>query len=422
MPLRASISTQSASAFKFPDSIDYVFTDPPFGANINYSEMSFIWESALKCHTNTTEEAIESKSQCKSLADYQDRLCQCLSSAYISLKPGRWASIEFHSSSNAVWNSVLEALNKAGFVISDARIFDKGHYSIMQYSASAATDKDLVITCYKPSANFLDLFERDKGTPKGAREFLEQHIEMLPVAPTTNSGQLESLAERTLSVLYDRMIAYHLAHGARIPLSASEFRVLLEDLCYERDGMYFLPSQVVRFDALKSRGIDVEQPPLFVRDEKSAVLWVRSELERQPQTLGELAPKFMQASQDWGHHEVMPELRDLLQQYFIREDDEHWVVPDPDNEKHLEEIRKKSMLREFQEYTKRTGQLKTFRTEAVLAGFAHCWETKQYDVIVGVCEKIPAKVLQEIQDLVMYYDIAKERAPTKIVQFEFKWE
>jgi hypothetical protein len=118
----------------------------------------------------------------------------------------------------------------------------------------------------------------------------------------------------------------------------------------------------------------------------------------------------------------MPELKDLLHQYFIREDDENWVVPDPDNEKHLEEVRRNAMLREFQEYVRRTGQLKLFRTEAVLAGFLHCWETNQYDVIVGVCEKIAPKIFQEIQDLVMYYDIAKEHAPQKISQFEFKWE
>lgn len=39
-------------------SVDYVFTDPPFGGNINYSEMNFLWESWLRQHTDTQEEAI----------------------------------------------------------------------------------------------------------------------------------------------------------------------------------------------------------------------------------------------------------------------------------------------------------------------------------------------------------------------------
>jgi DNA modification methylase len=415
--------TASASAQLFEESsVDYIFTDPPFGGNLNYSELSFLWEAWLRVLTNNKEEAITNAVQKKGLVEYQSLMTECFRRCFELLKPGRWMTVEFHNSANSVWNSIQEALERVGFIVADVRVLDKGQYSFKQVTTTGATKKDLVVSCYKPTSQFVEQFEKDKGTPKGVREFIEQHLEMLPVAPTTSTGSLESLAERTLGVLFDRMIAYHLVRGARIPLSASEFRVLLDDLCYERDSMYFLPGQVVRYDALKSRGIEVEQLSIFVRDEKSAVQWVRNALDQSPQTLGELTPKFMQASQDWGTHEVMPELKDLLHQYFIREDDENWVVPDPDNEKHLEEVRRNAMLREFQEYVRRTGQLKLFRTEAVLAGFLHCWETNQYDVIVGVCEKIAPKIFQEIQDLVMYYDIAKEHAPQKISQFEFKWE
>jgi len=418
---RAFVSTASASSSD-DWQVDFIFTDPPFGGNLNYSELSFLWEAFHAVSTENKPEAVANSVQGKGVFEYQQLMQQCFGAFYTKLKAGHWMTVEFHNSANSIWNAIQESLERVGFVVADVRVLDKQSYTHKQVTTSGATKQDLVISCYKPTARFVQQFEKDKGTPEGVREFTEQHLEMLPVAPTTRTGSLESLAERTLGVLFDRMIAYHLVRGARIPLSASEFRVLLEDLCYERDGMYFLPSQVVRYDALKSRGIEVEQLSIFVRDEKSAVQWVRNELEQQPHTLGELTPKFMQASQDWGQHEVMPELRDLLQQYFIREDDESWVVPDPDNEKHLEEVRRKAMLREFQEYVRRTGQLKLFRTEALLAGFAHCWDSKQYDVIVGVCEKIPPKVLQEIQDLVMFYDIAKERAPEKITQFEFKWE
>ncbi len=43
------INTGSLSSLpNVPDnSIDYIFTDPPFGDNLNYSELSFIWESWL---------------------------------------------------------------------------------------------------------------------------------------------------------------------------------------------------------------------------------------------------------------------------------------------------------------------------------------------------------------------------------------
>lgn len=53
------------------NSIDYIFVDPPFGANIMYSELSSIWENWLKVKTDNKEEAIINKTQSKSLFEYQ---------------------------------------------------------------------------------------------------------------------------------------------------------------------------------------------------------------------------------------------------------------------------------------------------------------------------------------------------------------
>ena len=47
------------------NSIDYIFTDPPFGSNISYSELNFIQESWLKVKTNNQEEAIVNDSLSK---------------------------------------------------------------------------------------------------------------------------------------------------------------------------------------------------------------------------------------------------------------------------------------------------------------------------------------------------------------------
>ena len=40
------------------NSIDYIFTDPPFGGNLNYSELNFLWEAWLKVCTADKSEAI----------------------------------------------------------------------------------------------------------------------------------------------------------------------------------------------------------------------------------------------------------------------------------------------------------------------------------------------------------------------------
>lgn len=418
---RIFTASTSDNAVLPPSSLDYAFTDPPFGGNLMYSELNFVLESWLRVRTNNADEAITNETQKKRLAEYQEIMTRCFFQYFRALKPGRWLTVEFHNSQNAVWNAIQEGLQRAGFVVADVRIIDKQQGTFKQVTTSGAVKQDLIISCYKPRRDFEERFQRLQGQPEGVTEFVRQHLDMLPVVPVNKAGRLEPVAERTRFVLFDRMVAYHLQQGARIPSSAAEFYKLLEEQFLERDEMYFLPDQAARYDALKARGLETEQFSLFVRDEKSAVQWVRARLTEKPQTLGDLTPAFMQELREWPAHEPRPELRDRLREYFI-EDGGIWRVPDPDNELDLEALRKAALLKLFREYTAVKGPLKTFRTEAVVEGFRYCWETKQYGIVVQVCEKIPAKVLQEVHDLVQFYDIAKDLAPQRVEQLEFTWE
>ena len=105
--------------------IDYIFTDPPFGANLNYSELSFIWEAWLKVITNNETEAIVNNVQGKGLVEYQSLMTQCFKEYYRVLKPNRWMTVEFSNSKNSVWNAIQESLIRAGFIIADVRVLDK---------------------------------------------------------------------------------------------------------------------------------------------------------------------------------------------------------------------------------------------------------------------------------------------------------
>ena len=74
------VSTGSSSSLLIDNnSIDYIFTDPPFGSNLNYSELSFIWESWLKVKTNNSEEAIINRTQNKTIKEYQTLMTSCFS-------------------------------------------------------------------------------------------------------------------------------------------------------------------------------------------------------------------------------------------------------------------------------------------------------------------------------------------------------
>jgi hypothetical protein len=411
---QVAIATQSATVSPpRENSIDYIFTDPPFGENIYYADLNYLVESWHRVWTQSEPEAIIDQAKEKTLHDYQTLMREAFVRFYRWLKPGRWITVVFHNSHNAVWNAIQEALLSAGFMVADVRTLDKQSKSYRQVTASSAAKQDLVISAYKPRTGFEDRFREQEGSSEGAWDFVRQHLDQLPVV-VEQDGVLEVVAERQAYLLYDRMVAYHIQHGFTVPMGASEFYAGLKQRFPERDGMYFLPQQVAEYDRRRMEASRVEQLPLFVIDEKSAIQWLRRELDPESgggsQTYQEIQPKFLRELHQ-ARHEDLPELGEMLAQNFLQDAaTDRWYLPDPGRQEDLEKLRERSLLREFQAYAQGKGALKVFRTEAVRAGFKHAWQARDYGLIVRVAERLPASVLQEDAALLMYYDNALLRA------------
>lgn len=391
------------------DSIDYIFTDPPFGGNLMYSELNFLWEAWLRVFTNNRSEAVVNKVQRKGLPEYQALMERCFAENYRILKPGRWMTVEFHNSQNKVWMAIQQALTRAGFIIADVRTLDKKQGTFNQVSSSNQSVKqDLIISAYKPNGGLEERFKLTAGTAEGVWDFIRQHLRHLPVAPEKD-GELEYVVERQKHLLYDRMVAFHVQRGIIVPISSGDFYLGLYQRFPERDGMYFLPDQVPLYEQKRLAASRVEQVSLFVHDEKSAIRWLRIQLSDHPQTYQEIQPKFMIESRNTDRHEAMPELADLLEQNFLKDEEGRWYVPDPNREADLEKLREKALLREFETYKTTKGRLKVFRTEAVRAGFKKCWSERDYDMIIEIGDRLPPEILQEDDVLLMYYDNAQTR-------------
>ena len=140
------------------NSIDYMFIDPPFGANIMYSELSSIWESYIKVATNNKEEAIINPYQRKDLFDYQTLMNKSLLEFYRILKPGKWLTMEFSNTSASVWNSIQNALQGVGFIVVNVAALDKKQGSFKAVTSPTAVKQDLIITCFKPTSELTSKF------------------------------------------------------------------------------------------------------------------------------------------------------------------------------------------------------------------------------------------------------------------------
>ncbi len=409
----AAVGTFSSNDLREIEStcLDYVFVDPPFGRNLMYSELNFLWEAWLSVLTNNRPEAVINKVQRKGLLEYQRLMEDCFREFYRVLKPGRWMTVEFHNSQNRIWNAIQEAILRAGFMVADVRTFDKQQGTFNQVTATGAVKQDLIISAYKPRTSFERRFQAQAGTTDGDWDFVRQHLAQLPIV-VERDGSLEVVAERQAYLLFDRMVAFHIQRGATVPLSAAEFYAGLRQRFVERDGMYFLPDQVPEYDRARLQAAEVAQLTLFVSDEKSSIQWLRQQLDSStggyPQTYQEIQPRFLRQLHQ-ARHEVLPELSDILEQNFLQDEAGRWYVPDPNKATDLEMLRQRALLREFAEYAEGRGRLRKFRTEAVRAGFADAWRRRDYATIVKVAGRLPERVLQEDPDLLMYYDNATLR-------------
>ncbi len=426
------------------DTVDYVFTDPPFGENIFYADLNYLVESWHGVLTRTETEAIVDAPKGKELLDYQHLMRRCFEEYRRVLKPGRWMTVVFHNSKNAVWNAIQEAMLAAGFVVADVRTLDKKQGSYRQVT-STAVKQDLVISAYKPNHGLEERFKLEAGTEDGVWDFVRTHMRQLPVF-VAKDGQAEVIAERQSYLLFDRMVAFHVQRGVTVPLSAAEFYAGLDQrFGPARDGMYFLEEQGAQYDRKRRTVREVLQLELLVKDEESAIQWLRQQLTRKPQSFQEVHPQFMRELAGWEKHERSLELAEILDQNFLRYDGtgevpsqihsylsssykelrglekddpalrakakDRWYDPDPRRAGDLEKLRERALLREFGEYRESAQRkLKVFRLEAVRAGFRRAWQERDYATIIAVARKIPEHILQEDPKLLMWFDQALTRS------------
>ncbi len=453
--LASNVAVTTGSAAKLPlsdDSIDYIFTDPPFGENLPYAELNFIVEAWHGVTTQAKLDAIvdrakENRSAQKSVEDYRKLMAGCFSEYFRVLKPGRWMTVVFSNTQAAVWNGLQTAMQQAGFVVANVSALDKKQGSFKAVTTAVAVKQDLVISAYKPNGGLEQRFAQRGATPESAWDFVQTHLKQLPVVKMRN-GELEFVAERDPRILFDRMVAWFVRHSAPVPFSSQEFQDGVRSRFPDRDGMVFLSDQVAEYDKKRAQVAQAPQMDLFVSDERSAIDWLTDFLKRRPSTYQEVHPELTaQLGAGWKKHEAKPELMALLENNFLKYDGtgevpsqihsylstnhkdlrglekndprliakakDRWYAPDPNKAQDLEKRREKALLKEFQAYLGFTGRrLKEFRLEVLRAGFRDAWSKKEYQTIIKIAKKIPDEALQEDEKLLLWYDQALTRTET----------
>jgi len=100
------------------ESVDYVFTDPPYGDSVPYLELDYMWSSWMKFNVNFDDEIIISDSPVrkeKNFDMYQKMLRKAFRQIYKVLKTGRYLTVTFHNTDIKIYNSMISSVILAGF-------------------------------------------------------------------------------------------------------------------------------------------------------------------------------------------------------------------------------------------------------------------------------------------------------------------
>lgn len=402
----AVVSIDSATKNSSPDnSIDYVFTDPPFGDNLMYSELNFLWESWMRVFTNNHSEAIINITQKKGLGEYTGLMLNAFQEYYRVLKPKRWITVVFHNSKSAVWNAIQEGMTKAGFIIASVTTLDKKQGSFKQVTAAGAVANDLIINAYKPAKQFEEQFLQTAGEGMEAA-WIEQFLTMQPIQPAL---------ERTEKMLYSKMLAYYIQHGYAVRYDARSFYKMLSERFHEDEGYWFTAGQLNSWEEYKKR-MRLEgmgevlggAMHLFVSDERSALAWLYQFLDK-PKNFSDILTAFNQIANIGG--DAAPELKVMLDENFIYDNGLYRRPRTEPERDDLSTRRERALLREYERLLLQArtekSKIKTARREALLFGFESCYRQKRYDDILALAKKLDRALLDGSTELTEFVEAAE---------------
>jgi DNA modification methylase len=345
------------------NSLDYVFTDPPYSHTVQYGELNYVWEAWLGLDTHWhEEEIIVNDVRGKSEAEWSARMKQAMAACYRVLKPGRWLSLCYHDTSEGTWELVQDIMAEVGFVVdkTDSALFiDTGQKSYNQLTADKTTKRDLVLNFRKP-------------TPlpfKVTKVYGPEDAEKLP-----KGGDIATFGDTARQIVRDFLTRHPGATKDRIyddlvsqlvvsrSMEAHDFEALLktvaedvqqpvkEDLFRNKEADLW-GSHIQSRWYLKETADQMDQAEQAKEDAAAARLakfigeYLKKNPEREGVRYSDLFEQYLPV-----HDKPRRLLADWLPEFFIKTASGTWRLPDKDEGEQLAELREAGTLRRIKRF------------------------------------------------------------------------
>ena len=372
---------------ELPDeSVDYVFTDPPFGSNLFYADCSMLWESWLGRSTDESLEMVVSDRRVggafKTLDDYAKMMTAAIREMYRVLKPGRWATIEFNNSDGKVFKAIKRAVQEAGFEIANMLLLDKAQKSFKQTKGVTSgeedvVDKDVLFNLHKPAVVRAEVRAEDHDLQQQLADAVRQHLQTLPERIKADPAKYNE-EHRTTATINSMLMNTLIPRGVSVARLNLPF---IERVCsryFRKVGQRWY----LRGEAVGGNGSGLVQEDIAIKDELTAIAWLRQKLcgtgivpvaqgqdapatwlgrPAQGMLIGELKPHWMKATG------LLPAnisqelvLEHLLAENFWRDaDSNRWREPTVEERERMNDDRSLRVLHDAEWFVNNTLDLPT---------------------------------------------------------------
>lgn len=202
----------STALVEAEQSIDYVFTDPPFADFIPYAEINQVNDLWLGRRTDDADEAVVSGAQGKSLDDYENLMARVFSEMGRVLKDEAKATVVFHAAKASVWAALQRAYRRAGLEVAAASVLDKLQASFKQVVSTVSVKGDPLL-----------LLTKDVACARQRHSGEALIVELLAQARASGDA-----TEHAPSRLYSRYVNRCLGDGVAVELDAERFYAMVQ--------------------------------------------------------------------------------------------------------------------------------------------------------------------------------------------------
>lgn len=351
-------STQSATELsEIPSqSVDYIFTDPPYGSRVQFWESNQVWEAWLGFDTNwANQEIIVNRTRGLDETHWNNLFRQSMIECFRVLKPGRWITLTYND--RETWPILQNVMHEIGFIPDGSEspvTMETTAKSEKQLKKEDNTLRDLVISFRKPRPNEVSEQMYLTGN-EDLKTFTEKVLSIITNFLSLNPGSSKNhIQDEIISRMVRKGELEHHRLDEMLDLVAEEIKdPIKRDLFQNEPPNLFGTHEISRW-YLKESQIDIVDTAESAKEDSAAESvseFIRKCLAKYPEKEGvhysDIFEHFIYVVRD----KPRRPLAEWLLDYFYKTDEGTYRLPISEEEKRLKsESRSKGTNRRIKRY------------------------------------------------------------------------